>query len=456
VATGKGDLASLGARQALAGDQLKLASGQVAGDLAALDETQNIASMQRGLQYKQLGSELANFDTNQKLSKELKKVQIQETRANAARYFAEAAKMDAMSRAGGVEPDKATLEWEKSLGDLAGTIGKTPAQIRELFQSGALGAKTDKSGKQVVIPLATELAAMAQNIKKPEFWINPYEDMSPELAQWMGGDVLARMQDSYADPDSISGEGDGVTPPAAEKPSGPLRIDVDKEGNIIRQNKPKEKTGKPSAAAPAAMPGPVAQSNDSGIDGGDLAVAGGAATLALLANPKFIDSLKNGSGAAAKALANAWEGRGAGGKFTGKALKTLPKRALTAAGTRGLAAAAGPVGALSLADMAVGQYGSAKYTNDLPDENLHDLSALTAISLAATGDSFDRQAKEAKADELSSRVNMILRSPSLTDEQKTQELAMILQQREALLKELNTPQGSRGLMPPPVMAGPFL
>jgi hypothetical protein len=431
AATAGSDLASLAERERVAALQRQLAGATAQGELSSLGANQNLANLQRQLNVAKTGEELATFKEDAEIQRDLRKAQAAEMKANAARYWAEAAKLDAAAKAGITkELDEATKKWEQGLGDLAGLIGKTPDQVRALYHSGLVGNKTNKAGKTVSVPIASELSALAENIKKPEFWNNPYEDMSPELRRWLGGPALAAQ--GAATP--------SVGPESAPSPqAGPARVKVDASGNIARPEAAKETKAK-------EQPNKQESSSNETSGLGSAATTGGLAALAILSNPKALSALKSGSASVGKALANAWEGRSAAGKFTGKALKTLPKRSLAALGARGASAAAGPVAGLSLANDVVG--------SALSDEFTGDLSAIEGIALAANAPSFERQAQEAKFDELSSRINAVFRSTKLSEEQREAELQSILDERQAILDSLmaNDPSSARKMMPPQILS----
>lgn len=371
---------------------LGLETATAEGGLKDLAPNRELAGLKRELDTKATKAATRSFESDKKLASDAKKAEIEKDRAMAANYWAEAGKQDALAHAAGVPPDKATEQWEKAIGDLAGITGKTPIQTRQLFASGAL----NEDG----IPLSSELAALAENLKKPEFWKDPYEKISPSLKDWLGQGALQKIGTLAPNTGTKKEEAGSETPGV---------IKVDKDGNVIR---PSLSADKPKAA----------QSGGEGVSGADVAAGAGLAALGLASSPGARDLLGGVASKAGKLAKNTWTGRSAAGQFTGKGLNTLPQRSLAQFARGGITGAAGPVAAAYGANQLIG--------GALSDQFTGDLTAVEGLAKAATTDSFDTQLVEAKFDELTQRINRTINSGALNDDQKMAELEKLINERE--------------------------
>lgn len=399
---------------------LGLGTAKATGELATLPETQALGKKQRTLANMQVDDSITNFERNLEVERANKKSETLRNKAQAAEYFANAERYRAEAEAKGVPIDKATEAFHRQVGELAATVGKTPTDVQELYNSGVVNQATG-------LTLAAELAQYAENVKKHEFFIDPAAALSPELKQWIGGVGIARLQRaqeldgkglqfSKGGPVVIPTNEATATPDSGEAPAGgnsaPAHFKIDASGNVtVPGAKEKE--------APKEQP-----QASTGSSVGNAAETAGILSLAALANPALRARLTSAGEAAGKLATRLWNGRSAAGTFTGKALKTLPKRSLNAFTSGGVGSVAGPVSALYAANQGLGSL--------LSDKDTGDLTAIEAISKAATQPSFDEQARTAKYDELSSRIHSIAQSTNLSDEQKAQELHKLINQRDLL------------------------
>jgi len=387
---------------------LQLKQSQTADTIKNLPFQQQLAVLQRQGETLKAQGFLDNYEKNLKLQSELTASEADKNRAMADNYRADALKAKAAARAAGIPEDKAFEAWEKSVGELAGITGATPAMVKKLYDSQQL----NENG----IPLSAELAAMAENLKKPEFWKDPYETASNTLKQWLGKDTLDKIKEvgqvkqiNQAVKDQRAGA------PAEGTSNTPKTIKIDANGNITS----------PGQAAGATAPAPQAQATaPAGKSASNALETTGLLSAAALASPTVRAKLGQGIQGLEKLGTRLWNGRSAAGKFTGKALKTLPKRDLSAFLRGGVGSALGPVTAAYAGNQAIGSL--------LSDKDTGDLTALEGIALGATAPSFDEQQREARYDELSSRIGAVMRSANLSDEKKNEELETLLAERDLM------------------------
>lgn len=393
----------------LAGYGLK--GAQDKSGLEDMDSQRELAGLERQYKTKDVTSKLGSYDANKKLADDTEKAKISNELAQAKLYDAQAQKYLADAASSGKTVGPAEEAYLKKMGGLAAILGATPQDVIALTQSKAL----NEHG----VPVSSELAALAELIQKPEFFFDPYDGA-------YGSKDGKKKRLSKASMDFLGGGADILGhnyPPTAnekeklvekETKGGAPVIEIDSDGNIKRPEGSKETPAQKKADKEASR----------GMSALEIAAATGSAGLGLASLDSVRGGLKSIGKSGGKMLSNALEGRSAAGRFTGKALKTLPKRSLASFASGGVASAAGPVSALYGANEAIGAGLSDKFTGDL--------TAIEGLAKAATTDSFDESLAQAKFDEIGQRINMIMSSGRLNDAQKQDELRKLVKQREQL------------------------
>ncbi len=390
---------------------LGLSAAKDKGELASLPDDTKLAALRRQFETQKTESDILEFDTNLKLTKDLTKAKLLESKAQAAKWFAEAdAERSRAKLAGLPQPDEAYKVWEKKIGELAAIVGVTPQVMRQIY---------DNNPK-----IAQEASALAENIQKHEFFVDPIANISTELQQALGTDGVQKIVD-YATAHSINNAPDGVSKPTETSKPGVIKIDS--KGNITTPVSPGQKIQEAEAKSEAAKQ-EIKQEKDTGKSVADSAKNLGLfALLAAGGKNAPATASKVGKGAA-KLAKNLWEGRSAAGKFTGNSVKGMPKRALSSFAARGVGALAAPVAAASTANDLLGGL--------LSDKDTGNMTALEGIAQAAVTPSFDEQARDAKFDEVRHRITTLLQNYNPDDQRTSDELAKLLDQQDVLMSAM--------------------
>lgn len=460
----------------LAGFGLK--SAQDTGSLQDLGSVRAVGALQRGYETTKLTDETQNYEKDKALEDRVKAATASNLEAEARWRDAEAARQAALAATTGIPKDEATKKFEEELGRFAVETGIPLEKARAILSSNQLN-----NPKWGGVPVGTELAAIMKI--KPDKYTNVFESVSPELKTALGSAVVTTLADKHGivapgnidlstrpvihnkdgtistlksisigtpqgevliptiapdgrqmdREDSIdlfykTGQHLGIydSPESATKAakeiskaqgdklnSGPPVIKLDKDFNIINKGNPST-----NATPPA----------DAGVSLGGVAEGTGLTALGIASSPKAQAILAN----IGKAGGRMWEGRSALGQFTGGGIRGILPRAMGQLGGLGVRAASLPAAAAYEGNKLIG--------GALSDKNTGDLSALEGIALSGSQDSAQRQAQEAHYDELSHRIQMVVRSGGLSDEQKKRELELLLNQREMLWSMMGQPEES--------------
>ena len=395
---------------------LNLKAKVTANALNALPFEEKIAALDRQGKLLESQGNIDNYQKNTEQKQALIKSQIDHNNAEADRFHAEADHYRAAAAAAGVKPDKARDAWLTKIGDLASVVGITPEKAIQLYDSNP--------------QLAIEASLLSESIKKHEFFIDPVSSMSPALKAALGQDGVQKVVnyaalEQHQNDEKAAKKSTGPlrdesqssdASPAAAKPSGsPAIIKIDAKGNITTP-------GQVSGGRPPEKK-PISESV------GNAAETGGILSAMALANPGVRTAIGNAATGAGKLATRLWNGRSAAGQFTGRALKTLPSRSLGQFAANGVGSAVLPVTALYEANKGLGSL--------LSDKDTGQMTALQGIATAANTPSFDQQAQEAKYDELTQRIQMVVRSNNLSEDQKNEELHKLLPQRDLIYTLMN-------------------
>ncbi len=162
----------------LAGYGLKTA--QDTGSLATLPEEQSLAAAKRGFEGLDVKSKTESYEKDRALADRVKAATAQQLEAEARWRDAEANKANAEAKAGKPTKDEVAIALEKEIGQFAVQAGLPVDTVKELRDSKELN-----DPKWGGIPIGAEFASLMKI--KPDQYANVYEHISPELKAALAG-----------------------------------------------------------------------------------------------------------------------------------------------------------------------------------------------------------------------------------------------------------------------------
>lgn len=479
----KGALASLPAERAFADLKRGFESTRIGLEGLNLGPDNDLRQKQRGFDTKKLALEDLTLGTDKKRSEDAIDAKTELDRAEAEFRRAEAIRAKAVAKAaelGKPPKDIAGQEFDKKVGELAALTGKQPEQLQKLYESGAVNSRN--------VPVATELAALGELLKKPEFYLDPYKTITPELRAWLGHDVVQAIANksgvvapgnidletrpvvknkdgtvstvksvSIGTPQgevlipTISPDGKQLTneqavelfkqtgqhlgiyatPEAATQAAKEISAEQGKRLESTKEDKSPPKI-KIDAKGNIERPEGEAKAKDKGITAGEVATGAGLTALTVASSPTATKALAGLGGKIAKVGSRIWEGKDAAGRFAGGALKTAPQRGLRALGEMGVRGLSLPAAAAYESNNLIGKALSGNDTGDM--------TAIEGMAAASSTPTDRENQHEAKFDELSHRINTTIRSGNLNDERKRAELERLIKEREIVWTALQNEQ----------------